>query len=91
MEDREFYPTILGLSPPWMKTLKNLEGTGGNAVGQARGVAPLEKIRPGLSGALAAEATHLLTGELRHFGRYLGSKLLGVMVQTPAMYLSGWG
>lgn len=46
-----------------------------------------EKDRPILAGALAAGATHLITGDVRHFGRYFGTRLHGVRVLTPARYL----
>ena len=34
----------------------------------------------------AAGATHLITGDVRHFGAYLGERVLGVWVVTPALY-----
>jgi hypothetical protein len=37
--------------------------------------------------AIAAKATHLLTGDLRHFGGYFGQKLGGVLVMPPGDYL----
>ena len=43
---------------------------------------------PILQAALAARATHLLTGDFRHFGRYFGKKVAGVLVITPSDYLS---
>ena len=46
-----------------------------------------EKDLPILAGALAARCTHLITGDLRHFGRYLGTRIGGVLVVTPAAYL----
>ena len=44
---------------------------------------------PILLAALAARATHLLTGDWRHFGPYLGQKIAGVRVMLPADYLRG--
>ncbi len=38
--------------------------------------------------AAAAGATHLLTGDLRHFGSYYGRRVQGVLVLRPAAYLS---
>lgn len=46
-----------------------------------------EKDWPILGGAVAAGATHLITGDLRDFGPYFGTKLLGVMILRPAEYL----
>ena len=50
-----------------------------------------EKDWPVLGGAAAAGATHLITGDLRHFGAYFGEKVLGVLVLRPGDYLSGLG
>jgi predicted nucleic acid-binding protein len=50
-----------------------------------------DKDWPVLGGAAAAGATHLITGDVRHFGRYFGERLLGVLVLTPAEYLEGRG
>lgn len=46
---------------------------------------------PVLSGAAAAGATHLITGDVRHFGRYFGERLVGVLVMRPADYLKTLG
>jgi len=46
-----------------------------------------DKDLPILAGALAAEATHLITGDRRHFGRYFGRSLEGIVVMPPARYL----
>ncbi|CAN5651397.1 PIN domain-containing protein [soil metagenome] len=45
------------------------------------------KDRPILSGALTAECTHLITGDIRHFGRYFGKRLLGIHILPPADYV----
>jgi predicted nucleic acid-binding protein len=45
------------------------------------------KDRPILLAAIASGATHLLTGDVRDFGRYLGKSLHGVLVVTPGAYL----
>ena len=57
------------------------------------GLAPLprhvnlpEKDRPILQAALSGRATHLLTGDKRHFGRYLGHRVEGVWILLPARY-----
>lgn len=46
-----------------------------------------DKDLPILAGALAADATHLITGDRRHFGPYFGTFLEGVLVLSPARYL----
>ena len=43
--------------------------------------------QPILIAAMAAEATHLLTGDKTHFGRYYGQRLAGMLVLPPAEYL----
>ena len=43
--------------------------------------------RPILAGAIAAGATHLLTGDRRAFGRYYGKTLSGVRILRPSSYL----
>jgi predicted nucleic acid-binding protein len=49
-------------------------------------VALPEKDQPILQAALHAQATHLLTGDKEHFGRYFGLRLTGVLVLPPAEY-----
>ncbi len=46
-----------------------------------------EKDIPILLAALEAHCTHLITGDLRHFGPYFGKKLSGILVLPPADYL----
>ena len=46
-----------------------------------------EKDLPILRAAITARATHWITGDLRHFGRYFGTALGGVLVLSPAGYL----
>jgi len=46
-----------------------------------------EKDRPVLAAALEIRATHLLTGDKTHFGRYYGRAVGGVRILTPAEYL----
>ena len=52
-----------------------------------RGIVLPEKDSPILLAAIAARATHLLTGDVQHFGRYFGSKFEGVCIMPPAQYL----
>lgn len=46
-----------------------------------------EKDRPILLSALEAQATHLLTGDKEHFGRYFGRDVGGLRILTPSDYL----
>lgn len=46
-----------------------------------------EKDWPILSGAATAGATHLITGDVRHFGPYFGTEVGGVLILPPADYL----
>jgi predicted nucleic acid-binding protein len=51
------------------------------------GVRLPENDQPILRAALAAGATHLLTGDLRDFGHLLDRKAHGVRIQTPGAFL----
>ena len=46
-----------------------------------------EKDVPILLAAVAARATHLITGDVRHFGRYVGKRIEGMLVSPPGDYL----
>ena len=46
-----------------------------------------EKDAPILLAAIAADATHLLTGEVRHFGPHFGKKIEGTTIVPPGNYL----
>jgi uncharacterized protein len=46
-----------------------------------------DKDWPILGGAMAAGATHLITGDLKDFGPFMGQAVLGTVVMTPARYL----
>jgi predicted nucleic acid-binding protein len=50
-----------------------------------------EKDRPILLAAIQANATHLLTGDKQHFGRYFGRRLAGVLILSPSEYLRSRG
>ena len=52
-----------------------------------RGIFLPEKDTPILLAAIAADATHLLTGDVRHFGRYFGKKIKGIPILLPGDYL----
>lgn len=47
-----------------------------------------EKDMPILLAAVAAGATHLITGDFTHFGPYYGQRIAGVLVLPPARYLN---
>jgi predicted nucleic acid-binding protein len=49
------------------------------------------KDRPVLLAAIQAGATHLLTGDLAHFGPYRGHTVGGVLICTPRDYLMSPG
>jgi predicted nucleic acid-binding protein len=51
------------------------------------GVSLPETDRPILLAALAARATHLITGDVRHFGAHFGRKIEGILIASPADYL----
>jgi hypothetical protein len=47
-----------------------------------------EKDRPILQAAMALKASHLLTGDIKHFGPYLDTTVGGILIQRPAVYLA---
>jgi uncharacterized protein len=47
-----------------------------------------EKDRPILQAAIAAHATHLLTGDKRDFGRLFGKRVEGVLILPPAEFFA---
>lgn len=51
------------------------------------GVVLPDKDRPILLSAIAANATHLITADRVHFGRYFGSRVAGVLIERPANYI----
>ena len=55
--------------------------------GLSRSVLLPEKDRPILLAAIEARATHLLTGDVKHFGPYFGTKIMGIAIMLPAAYL----
>ena len=46
-----------------------------------------DKDRPVFLAASVSRATHLITGDIQHFGPFFGQTVLGVMIITPAGYL----
>jgi predicted nucleic acid-binding protein len=53
-----------------------------------RGVNLPANDRPILLAAIDSRATHLLTGDFEHFGRYFREVIGGVRIQPPAEYLA---
>lgn len=52
------------------------------------GVTLPAKDQPILAAAIRARATHLLTGDLRHFGPLMGRRVAGIHIMRPADYLA---
>jgi uncharacterized protein len=52
-----------------------------------RGISLPEKDIPIVMAAIVARATHLLTGDVRHFGAFFGRKIDGVLILLPGEYL----
>jgi len=50
------------------------------------GVALPDKDAPLLAAAIAARATHLITGDRRHFGALFGKRIGGVLILPPRDY-----
>jgi predicted nucleic acid-binding protein len=46
-----------------------------------------EKDAPIFLAAIEAQATHLLTGDVRHFRAYFGRKIEGIAIMRPVEYL----
>jgi predicted nucleic acid-binding protein len=53
------------------------------------GVTLPEKDAPILLAAIQARATHLLTGDKRHFGPLYDKVVNGVLIQRPSQFLAG--
>jgi len=47
-----------------------------------------DKDQPILQAAIRTKAQYLLTGDVRHFGPYLGKTICGVTILTPSQYLT---
>jgi|SRR5689334_5019700 uncharacterized protein len=54
---------------------------------EAGGVSLPEKDWPILFAAKEAQATHLISGDFRHFGTYFGKRIEGILILAPAQYL----
>jgi uncharacterized protein len=55
--------------------------------GLPHGISLPGKDAPILIAAIQAGATHLLTGDVRHFGSYFGKTVEGVLISLPGEYL----
>lgn len=53
-----------------------------------RGIGLPDDDLPILLSAIEARASHLITGDFRHFGRFFWSEIAGVRIIPPAEYLS---
>jgi predicted nucleic acid-binding protein len=72
------------------RLLQSVEVMPGAPAGRLpKGVALPEKDAPILLAAIHAKATHLITGDKKHFGRYFGRTIAGVRILPPAAYLRG--
>lgn len=56
-------------------------------LGIPKGISLPEKDIPIILAAMEAHATHLITGDLRHFGRYFNRRVSGILIMSPADYL----
>ena len=52
------------------------------------GFALPEKDVPIFLAAIEARATHLITGDIRHFGPYFGTQIHGILLLRPVDYLT---
>lgn len=71
------------------KLSENVELFEAVALELPRGIYLPEKDAPIMLAAIAARCSHLLTGDVRHFGRYFGKKIEGVAIVLPGDYLKG--
>jgi predicted nucleic acid-binding protein len=54
-------------------------------------IALVQKDAPILKAAIGVQATHLLTGDVKHFGHLFGLTVQGVIILPPAEYLKDKG
>lgn len=52
-----------------------------------RGIPLPDKDAPILLAAMEARATHVITGDVRHFGPHFGKTIEGILLLSPADYL----
>ena len=80
------------LDPGQRERLADLLGTvtlvpDASAAQLPRGILLRSKDAPILASAIAAGATHLITGDWRDFGAFFGKRVAGVLVLPPRDYL----
>jgi hypothetical protein len=81
-------PAVSALAKGLDKLIKEpWERVSFEAVPLPAGVALPEDDLPILRAAIGMGATHLLTGDVRHFGTLLGKKIARIEVLRPAEYL----
>ena len=66
---------------------KSLDFFDAPAIELPRGISLPDKDVPILLAAIKARASHLLTGDVRHFGPYFGRTAHGVRIMPPGEYL----
>jgi uncharacterized protein len=73
--------------PAWLPGLRDVLAKVATVAGQTdcRSVSLHETDRPILGAAAAATCTHILTGDLKHFGPLMGRTVLGVAVVSARM------
>lgn len=68
--------------------LADVEMVGSGAgMGETFGIFLPDKDRPILAAAVESQADFLLTGDIRHFGRYFDTVVCGVRVLPPAQFI----
>jgi len=67
--------------------ISNLQLFDASSSALPQGIFLPDKDVPILLAAIKARATHLITGDVRHFGPYFGKKIQGVLVLLPSTYL----
>ena len=67
-----------------LSTVQFCDASGGNL---PRSISLPDKDIPILLAAIEIRATHLLTGDVRHFGPYFGKTVHGVLIMLPGEYL----
>jgi len=70
-----------------LELVRDIEVVDADAGQLPDGVSLPDKDSPILLAAIEARATHLLTGDIRHFGPYMNKRVAGILVQLPGDYL----
>ena len=73
--------------PNWMPGLRSLESAVSisETMGSIADVELAEKDRPILRAAIGSRCTHLLTGDIQHFGHLLGKTVAEVKIVSPRL------